>query len=80
MGADRTDMADRVHEYYRRIGKNISEYRRLRGYTQGQLAEKIGITSNYLSQIECGRRNKYSLQVLILVADVLDIPLSVLCD
>ncbi len=73
-------MEERVREQYRRIGKNISEYRRLRGYTQMYLAEQIGVTSNYLSQIECGRREKYSIQVLILIADVLDIPLSALCD
>lgn len=80
MQEDKANMEDRFREQYRRIGKNISEYRLLRGYTQVQLAEQIGITPNYLSQIERGRREKYSVQVLILAADALDIPLSALCD
>ena len=71
---------EQYRELYRQIGKNLAEYRRLRGYTQVQLAEKIGVTSNYLSQIECGRRDKYSVQVLILAADALDVPLSAICN
>ncbi len=80
MQDDKANMEERFREQYRRIGKNISEYRHLRGYTQVQLAEQIGITANYLSQIERGRREKYSIQVLILAAAVLDVPLGTLCD
>ena len=80
MESDRTDMMEeRIRDRYRRIGFNISEYRRLRGYTQVQLAEKIGVTANYLSQIECGRRKKYSLHVLVMISEALEIPLGVLC-
>ena len=80
MGADRIDvMEERIRDRYKRIGFNISEYRRLRGYTQVQLAEKIGVTANYLSQIECGRRKKYSLHVLMMVSEALEVPLSALC-
>ena len=80
MGSDRIDvMEERIRDRYKRIGFNISEYRRLRGYTQVQLAEKVGVTSNYLSQIECGRRKKYSLHVLMMVSEALEVPLSALC-
>ena len=80
MGSDRIDMMEeRIRDRYKRIGFNISEYRRLRGYTQVQLAEKVGVTSNYLSQIECGRRKKYSLHVLVMVSEALEVPLSALC-
>ncbi|MBQ6712356.1 MAG: helix-turn-helix transcriptional regulator, partial [Selenomonadales bacterium] len=48
--------------------------------TQVQLAEKIGISSNYLSRIERGKREKYSLRVLVMAADALDVPLGALCD
>ncbi len=70
----------RAREQYRRIGCNIAYYRRLKGYTQVQLAGELGITANYLSQIECGRRNKYSLHTLILMSEILEVPLSSLCD
>lgn len=45
-----------------------------------QLAQELGITANYLSQIECGRRNKYSLHTLIMASEVLEVPLNSLCD
>lgn len=36
------------------IGKRIKQYRKLRGLTQDQLAEKIGVSTGYLSGIERG--------------------------
>lgn len=68
------EMIDR----YQGIGYNISEYRRQRGYTQAELAEKIDISSNYLSQIERGRRKKYSIHVLVMISEALDVPLRAL--
>lgn len=44
-----------------------------------QLAEKIGISSNYLSQIERGKREKFSLHVLVMAAEALEVPLGALC-
>ena len=80
MESDKTNMMEeRIRNRYKRIGFNISEYRRLRGYTQVQLAAKVGVTANYLSQIECGRSQKYSLHVLMRVPEALEVPLSALC-
>lgn len=36
------------------IGKNIQKYRKLKGYTQEELAEKVSLSSGYLSAIERG--------------------------
>ena len=36
------------------LGKRIKELREKRGYTQQQLAEKVGIDQRNLSNIECG--------------------------
>lgn len=36
------------------LGRRIKELREKRGYTQQQLAEKIGIDQRNLSKIECG--------------------------
>ena len=71
---------ERIRERYRIIGRKLAYFRRLKGYTQMQLAEKIGITANYLSQIECGKREKYSLHTLMLASEALHIPLKDLCD
>lgn len=36
------------------IGKRIQEYRKKKKITQEQLAEKIGVSTGYISTIECG--------------------------
>lgn len=48
---------------YKKIGAKIAYYRKLQSMTQVNLAERIGITSGYLSQIERG-------------VDTLGVPLS----
>ncbi len=37
------------------IGKRIQKIRKEKGYTQQQFAEKIGLSTNYLSDIERGK-------------------------
>lgn len=39
-------------DYYHTISLNLNHYRRCMGYTQAMLAEKVDLTSSYLSQIE----------------------------
>ena len=64
---------------YKMIGLKIAYYRKLRGYTQGQLAGKIGISTTYLGQIERGNNGKsYSLETLLLIAQGLDVDVNVL--
>ena len=38
----------------KRIGRRIKQYREKKGFTQEQLAEKIGVSTNYISAIERG--------------------------
>lgn len=38
-----------------RIGKRIQTIRRAKGYTQQQFAELVGLSTNYLSDIERGK-------------------------
>ena len=38
-------------DYYHTISLNLNHYRRCLGYTQAMLAEKVDLTSSYLSQI-----------------------------
>lgn len=57
------------------IGLKIAYYRKLRGMTQEQLAEKVGISPGYLSQVETpGFIQPVSLKTLFAIADVLEIP------
>lgn len=64
---------------YKMIGLKIAYYRKLRGYTQGQLAGKIGLSTTYLGQIERGNNGKsFSLETLLLIANGLDVEVDLL--
>ena len=54
-----------------RIGQTIKLMRRLRGYTQEQLGEKIGVTASSISQFERGEASP-KLDVLEKIIDVLE--------
>lgn len=59
---------------YREIGLKISYYRKKRGYTQAQLAEKVNLSTNYLGLIERGNNGRsYSMEVLLKISDALDV-------
>ena len=61
-------------ERYKKIGIKISEYRNKKGLTQEQLANEVGISYSYLTQIEAPNVvKKMSLEVLFDIADVLDV-------
>lgn len=77
---ERAAMEERVRRQYLIIGRKIAYYRRLKGYTQEEFAAKIGISPNYLSQIECGKKGKYPIYLLIHTAGVLDVELKALCE
>lgn len=54
------------------IGLNISYYRRIKHLTQVELADAVGISSNYLSQVERGYKS-ISLVKLLKLAEVLGV-------
>ena len=64
-------------ERYIKIGAKIKFYRQLKKIGQTELAGKVGITSQYLSKIECGKQMP-SLQVLLLIAEKLEIDAAAL--
>ncbi|MEE0686782.1 MAG: helix-turn-helix transcriptional regulator [Lachnospiraceae bacterium] len=60
---------------YKTIGLNIAYYRKLRGLTQMQLAERVNISRTHMSNIEApNSHTSISLEVLLSIASVLDIP------
>jgi len=65
----------KMNENYRMIGINIAYYRKLRGLSQIQLAERVNISRTHLSNIEAPNSNtSLSLDVLFAIADELHIP------
>jgi transcriptional regulator with XRE-family HTH domain len=39
------------------VGRNVAYWRKAKGLTQEDLAERSGFGQNYISSLECGRRN-----------------------
>lgn len=57
------------------IGLKIAYYRKMNELTQDQLAEQVGITSKYLSQVETPSCvQPVSLKTLFAIADLFHIP------
>lgn len=54
------------------IGNNIKKYRKVKGFTQAQLAEMIDISTIHMSHMETGSFSM-SLECLIKICDSLDI-------
>ena len=60
---------------YRQIGLKIAYYRKLRGLTQEQLAEKLALSPAFIGHVEAPNVNKaVSLDTLFDVAAALDVP------
>lgn len=59
---------------YKAIGLNIAYYRKLKGYTQMQLADKVNISRTHMSNIEAPNvHTSISLDLLLSIANVLDV-------
>ena len=59
-------------EYYKNIGKHIKELREKANLTQEQLAEKAGISLDYLGKIEVNI-NKLGLKTVFKLAKALNV-------
>ena len=74
-------MKEDFRDEMRCIGMHIAGFRKLRNMTQEQLADKLNINKNYLSQIETASGNKnISLPMLIRISRALDVELALLTD
>jgi len=56
------------------IGERIARARRARGWTQAELASKVGLTQARISQIEAGHGGGVPARVWFAAADALNIP------
>lgn len=75
---------DNLHDdyyYYNIVRKNIKKYRKIKGYTQQELADKVDVSMHYISQIEANSIQKYfTLVVIGRIADALQIDIRQLFD
>lgn len=61
------------------LGINIKKYREQKALSQNQLAELVGVTREYIADIEKGHK-RVSLKKLFAIADALEIKCSDLID
>lgn len=76
-------MQEQYRDKYRALGLHIAMYRKMRGYTQEQFAEKIGKSWSFISQIEANNGTKLkgvSLDTLFCISEVLEVPVSKLFE
>ena len=67
--------------YYNIVRKNIKKYRKKAGLTQQQLADLIGVSMHYISQIESAKPYKYFTLIIIgWIADALNIDIKYLFE
>jgi transcriptional regulator with XRE-family HTH domain len=61
------------------LGKRIGDIRKRNGLSQEKLAERAGISAQYVSNIERGKENP-TLDLLLGLADALKVSLGEMCD
>jgi transcriptional regulator with XRE-family HTH domain len=61
----------------KRIGNKLQSARKLKGLTQEDVADKVGITRSYYAQIERGERNPATTVITAIISaigvDIIDI-------
>lgn len=62
------------------LGDNIKKARKNKKLSQKELAKQVGISASYIQQLELGQKNNPSLEILIKLGDILDIPLDLLAN
>ena len=68
-------MRDEFQMYYKMIGLKVAYYRKLRGFTQERVAEKMGVSASFIGQIEAANIAKsISLDTLFRISEALDTP------
>lgn len=59
---------------YKEIGLKIAYYRKKKGLTQTQLAEKVGKSTNYIGLLERGNNGKsFSVGTLFTISQALEV-------
>lgn len=68
-------MAEQYREEFKQLGLKIAYYRKLKGYTQEALAEKVNLSTAFIGHVEAPNVKKsVSLGTLFAIAEALDVP------
>lgn len=73
-----------MHVDTQKVGQRIQEVRKSRGYTQAEFAQKVDLSTKYISNVECGFKtpklntcvaiaNALRCDANLLLSDVLDV-------
>lgn len=74
-------MYDNNFDLYEAIAKNIKKWRKIRKITQAELAEKVGLSHEFIRRIESDKGIKtFSVETLYKISLALDINISELFD
>ncbi len=70
-------MTEQRRKQYLQLGLTIGYYRKLKGFTQGDLAKAVGLSRTHISNMEApGMKVSVSLDKLFDIADVLNVPVA----
>lgn len=61
---------------YKELGKKIRKYRKNKGLTTLELAERLNVSVGHISNIENGKNDIFKLELLFNLTKELDIPLN----
>jgi transcriptional regulator with XRE-family HTH domain len=61
------------------VGRRVAEIRRELGWTQAVLAEHLGVTVNYVKNVEAGKEN-LTVRSLVRVANLVGVDVSALFE
>jgi len=68
-------MAEQYRDEFKQLGLKIAYYRKLKGYTQEALAEKVNLSAAFIGHVEAPNVKKsVSLATLFAIAEALDVP------
>lgn len=74
-------METQYRDEYLKFGLKVQYYRKLRGMTQEDFADKIGKSWSFLAKVESPTKVfGVSMETLFTIANVLDVPVSKLFD
>lgn len=72
---------NRTNDLYEKIAFNIKKYRKMTNITQAILAEKVGVSHEFIRRIESKKGKKtFSVETIYKISLALDIPISKLFE
>lgn len=76
----KTIIKDDNNYIYYWVGKNVRKYRKLKGWTQKELAEKCSYSENFIGDIENNTFKTFSLNTLYHISKILDVHIKLLFE